>query len=128
MVANAGLGSNYFNLWLKANHYSVVQTNVLPTAGNVVSVVTAFAFGIYADRTGQRLYAIIAIQLLLVLSNTLLSIWSIPTGALLFAFYLSYISGAAQPIIIVRSHRIYEYYMRTEANMWLGLGSRAQWC
>ena len=101
MVANAGLGSQYFNLWLKAKGYSVVQTNVLPTAGNVVSVVTAFAFGIYADRTGNRLYALITVQLLLMLANILLSVWYIPKGALLFAFYLSYISSAAQPIIIV---------------------------
>lgn len=128
MVANAGLGSNYFNLWLKANHYSVVQTNVLPTAGNVVSVVAAFAFGIYADRIGKRLYAIIAVELLLILSNILLSVWDIPKGALLFAFYLSYISGAAQPIIIVSKHLWLGSYIQTMADQWLGLGSRAEWC
>lgn len=33
MVAEAGSGTSYFNLYLKAEGYSVVQTNVLPTIG-----------------------------------------------------------------------------------------------
>ncbi|KAJ0283621.1 hypothetical protein CBS470a_007236, partial [Colletotrichum nupharicola] len=31
MVAEAGSGTGYFNLYLKSEGYSVVQTNVLPT-------------------------------------------------------------------------------------------------
>ncbi len=100
-VANAGLGTNYFNLWLKAKGYSVAQTNVLPTAGNALSVVAAFFFGIIADRTGKRLPILIVIELLMMTSNVMLSVWNIKKGALLFAFYLSYVGGAAQPIIIV---------------------------
>ncbi|KAI5922270.1 major facilitator superfamily domain-containing protein [Camillea tinctor] len=100
MVAQAGSGTNYFNLWLKASGYSVVETNILPTAGNALSIVAAFSFGIIADATGHRLGAIIAVQLLVMLSNILLSIWNIPTAALLFAFYLSYVGAAAQPIVI----------------------------
>jgi hypothetical protein len=101
MVANASSGTNYFNLYLKKNHYSVVQTNVLPTAGNAIQVVAAFLFGILADRTGKRLYMIIIIEVLVLVSNILLSIWNVQKGALLFAFYLSYCGSAAQPIIIV---------------------------
>lgn len=101
MVANASSGTNYFNLYLKAKKYSVVQTNVLPTAGNAIQVVAAFFFGILADRTGKRLLMIIIIEALVLLSNILLSVWYIPKGALLFAFYLSYAGSAAQPIIIV---------------------------
>lgn len=33
MVGEADSGTNYFNLYLKAEGYSVVQTNVLPTIG-----------------------------------------------------------------------------------------------
>ncbi|KAJ0310845.1 hypothetical protein Brms1b_008473 [Colletotrichum noveboracense] len=33
MVAEAGSGTGYFNLYLKSEGYSVVQTNVLPTIG-----------------------------------------------------------------------------------------------
>ena len=101
MVANASSGTNYFNLYLKAKKYSVVQTNVLPTAGNAIQVVAAFFFGILADRTGKRLLIVIVIELLVLLSNILLSVWYIPKGPLLFAFYLSYAGSAAQPIIIV---------------------------
>ncbi|KAH9904477.1 major facilitator superfamily domain-containing protein [Xylariomycetidae sp. FL2044] len=100
MVAQSGSGTSYFNLWLKWAGYSVVDTNVLPTAGNVLSIVSAFVFGMIADFTGQRLSMIIVVQLLVMLSNILLSIWNIPTGALFFAFYLSYIGAAAQPIVI----------------------------
>ncbi|KAI1612754.1 major facilitator superfamily domain-containing protein [Exophiala viscosa] len=99
-VANAALGTNYFNLWLKAVGYSVAQVNVLPTAGNALSVVAAFLFGIIADRTGHRLLMLVIIELLMVVSNIMLSIWHIPKAALLFSFYLSYVGGAAQPIII----------------------------
>ncbi|KAJ9134340.1 Pantothenate transporter liz1 [Pleurostoma richardsiae] len=106
MVANASSGTNYFNLYLKKNHYSVVQTNVLPTAGNAIQVVAAFLFGILADRTGKRLYMIIIIEVLVLVSNILLSIWNVQKGALLFAFYLSYCGSAAQPIIIAWGHEL----------------------
>lgn len=33
MVAEAGSGTGYFNLYLKSEGYSVVQTNILPTIG-----------------------------------------------------------------------------------------------
>ncbi|KAI1077758.1 major facilitator superfamily domain-containing protein [Whalleya microplaca] len=106
MVAQAGSGTNYFNLWLKWAGYSVVNTNVLPTAGNALSVVAAFSFGIIADATGHRLATIIVVQLLVMLSNVLLSVWNIPTPALLFAFYLSYVGSAAQPIVIAWGHQL----------------------
>lgn len=103
MVAQAGTGTNFFNLYLKASGYSVVETNILPTAGSALSLVSAFIFGAIADATGYRLTTIIAIQLLVMLSNILLSIWYIPKSALLFAFYLSFVGAAAQPIVIVSS-------------------------
>lgn len=105
MVAQAGSGTNYFNLWLKSVGYSVVDTNILPTAGNALSIVSAFTFGIIADATGQRLPAIVTIQLLVMVANILLSVWYIPKGALLFANYLSYMGAAAQPIVIVSGIR-----------------------
>jgi MFS family permease len=100
-VAQSGSGTNYFNLYLKAKKYSVTDTNVLPTAGNAISVVAAFFFGIITDRTGHRLWMVIAVQILVLLSNILLSVWNLSTGVLLFAFYLSYAGAAAQPIVIV---------------------------
>ncbi|KAF2496501.1 MFS general substrate transporter [Lophium mytilinum] len=106
MVAQAGSGTNYFNLWLKAEKYSVVHINTLPTAGSAISVVAAFAFGIVADRTGHRWPAIVTIQVLVMISNILLSVWDISKGAKFFAFYLSYVGAAAQPIVIGWGHEL----------------------
>ncbi|OAP54783.1 hypothetical protein AYL99_11231 [Fonsecaea erecta] len=105
-VAESSTGTNYFNLWLKSSGWSVVQTNLLPTAGSAVSVVAAFIFGIIADRTGQRLSMTIVIQLLMFVSNVLLSVWHIPKGALMFANYLAFVGAAAQPIIIAWGHEL----------------------
>lgn len=101
MVAQAGSGTNYFNLWLKAIGYSVVDTNILPTAGSALSIVSAFVFGMIADATGRRLPTIIAVESIVMLANILLSVWYLPKGVILFANYLSYIGAAAQPIVIV---------------------------
>ncbi|KAI1870651.1 uncharacterized protein JN550_005194 [Neoarthrinium moseri] len=100
MVAQAGSGTNYFNLWLAAVDYSVVNTNILPTAGSALSIVSALTFGIIADATGQRLPAIITVELLVMMGNILLSVWYLPKGAILFANYIAYIGAAAQPIVI----------------------------
>jgi MFS family permease len=54
MVAQAAQGSSYFNLWLKAEGYTVVQVNTIPTAGNAFQVIASLFFGILADLTGRR--------------------------------------------------------------------------
>ncbi|KAJ4242840.1 hypothetical protein NW757_011735 [Fusarium falciforme] len=90
MVAQAGSGTGYFNLYLKAEGYSVVQTNVLPTAGNAISVVAAFLAGGIVDATQARLTTSVIIQLAVAVSNILLAVWYIPNGARLFAYFLSH--------------------------------------
>ncbi|CAK7199883.1 hypothetical protein SEUCBS139899_002569 [Sporothrix eucalyptigena] len=99
-VSMAGQGTSYFNLWLQHAGYSVVKVNVLPTAGNALSIVAAFFFGIIVDRTGHRLVSLLVILMTLFVSNILLSVWHIPNWAILFANYLAYIDSAAQPIVI----------------------------
>ncbi|KAI8653906.1 MFS domain-containing protein [Fusarium sp. Ph1] len=106
MVAQAGSGTGYFNLYLKAEGYSVVQTNVLPTAGNAISVVAAFLAGGIVDATQARLTTSVIIQLAVAVSNILLAVWYIPNGARLFAYLLSYVGSAAQPIIISWGHHL----------------------
>ncbi|KAI8712418.1 MFS domain-containing protein [Fusarium sp. LHS14.1] len=106
MVAQAGSGTGYFNLYLKAEGYSVVQTNVLPTAGNAISVVAAFTAGMIVDATQARPTMSVIIQLAVVVSNILLAVWYIPNGARLFAYFLSYVGSAAQPIIISWGHHL----------------------
>uniref|UniRef100_A0A8H7N0L7 Major facilitator superfamily (MFS) profile domain-containing protein n=1 Tax=Bionectria ochroleuca TaxID=29856 RepID=A0A8H7N0L7_BIOOC len=100
MVAQSGSGTGYFNLYLKDAGYSVVQTNVLPTAGSAISVVAAFLAGSIVDATGARFTVSVIIQLAVLVSNILLAVWSIPEGAKMFAYFLSYVGAAAQPIII----------------------------
>jgi ACS family pantothenate transporter-like MFS transporter len=101
MVAACHTATSYFNLWLKAEGYSVVQRNTLPTAGNAVAIVVTLTWGILADRTGQRYILITVLLVLMMVSNIMLSIWNIPKGALMFAFYLSYAGSATSPVLIV---------------------------
>jgi ACS family pantothenate transporter-like MFS transporter len=88
MIAACHTATSYFNLWLKAEGYSVSKINYLPT-------------GMIADRTGQFYWLIISLTLVMILSNILLSVWTIPTSALLFAYYISYAGSAATPVLIV---------------------------
>ncbi|TDZ30104.1 Pantothenate transporter liz1 [Colletotrichum spinosum] len=101
MVAEAGSGSGYFNLYLKAEGYSVVKTNILPT------IVSAFAVGWLSDATGNRVLTVVFVQALVLVSNVLLAVWNVPKAALLAAFYLSYTGGAAQPVLLVATGNIF---------------------
>lgn len=101
MIAACHTATSYFNLWLKAEGYSVSKINYLPTGGNALAIVVTLAWGMIADRTGQFYWLIISLQFLMILSNILLSIWTIPKSALLFAYYISYAGSAATPVLIV---------------------------
>ncbi|KAJ4299477.1 hypothetical protein N0V90_004722 [Kalmusia sp. IMI 367209] len=109
MVAEAGSGTNYFNLYLKAEKYSVVKVNILPTIepytehelteilpGNAIQIVAAFTVGWLSDSTGSRVSTVIFVQVIVL-------------AALLAAFYLSYVGGAAQPVVISYGHEITQW-------------------
>jgi ACS family pantothenate transporter-like MFS transporter len=100
MVAACHSATSYFNLWLKATGYSVEKINYLPTGGNALNIVVTVTCGIIADHTGQKYWMIVVIQLLMMFSNVLLSVWDIPKSALMFSYYLSYCGSAATPILI----------------------------
>ncbi|OJJ00878.1 hypothetical protein ASPVEDRAFT_71042 [Aspergillus versicolor CBS 583.65] len=100
MVAQAGQGSGFFNLWLKDQGYSTAQVNTIPTAGNAISVIASLFFGTIADRTGTRKQTSAVVCIIVIVANIMLSVWDIPRPALLFAFFLSFVSAAAQPLII----------------------------
>jgi ACS family pantothenate transporter-like MFS transporter len=101
MIAACHTATSYFNLWLKAEGYSVSKINYLPTGGNALAIVVTLAWGMIADRTGQFYWLVISLQFLMILSNILLSVWTIPKSALLFAYYISYAGSAATPVLIV---------------------------
>jgi ACS family pantothenate transporter-like MFS transporter len=106
MVAACHTATSYFNLWLKASGYSVEKTNYLPTGGNALNIVFTVTCGIIADHTGANYSMIVAIQLLMMFSNILLTVWHIPKSALMFAYYLSYCGSAATPILISWATRL----------------------
>jgi ACS family pantothenate transporter-like MFS transporter len=101
MVANAGLGPQFFNLWLKAEKYSVVLVNTIPTAGSALQVIFALIFGTIADATGRRMDTANVASVLTLMTNIMLAIWYIPKSALWFAFFFSFIANSVQPVIIV---------------------------
>ncbi|KAE9377496.1 MFS general substrate transporter [Stipitochalara longipes BDJ] len=109
MVANAGLGPSFFNLWLKAEKYSVVLINTIPTAGSALQVIFAISFGTIADLTGKRKHTANVVSVLTLVANIILSIWYVPKGALWFAFFFSFVSSSAQPIIIAWGHEITQH-------------------
>lgn len=49
------------------------------------------------------------VQVLVLVSNIILTIWNVPKAALLAAFYLSYTGGAAQPVVISYGHEITQW-------------------
>ncbi|TDZ22279.1 Pantothenate transporter liz1 [Colletotrichum orbiculare MAFF 240422] len=106
MVAACHTATSYFNLWLKHAGYSVVQTNILPTGGSALNIVCTVIWGIVADHTGKNYLMIVIVQAFMILSNVLLSVWTIPKGALMFAYYLSYAGSAATPVLISWANRL----------------------
>lgn len=101
MVAACHTATSYFNLWLKAEGYSVQKINYLPTGGNALAIVITVAWGMIADRTKQYYWLILSLTLLMIVANILLSVWDIPKSALMFAYYISYAGSACTPVLIV---------------------------
>ncbi|OAA64319.1 Major facilitator superfamily domain, general substrate transporter [Niveomyces insectorum RCEF 264] len=88
----------YMNLWLKAEHYSVVQVNQLPTG--------IYGINIVASWLGTTLAAIYPtwiiytiVEVCCVFSTICMVIWKIPKGLKFFAWYLFGVSGCASPIL-----------------------------
>ncbi|BCS17496.1 uncharacterized protein APUU_10324A [Aspergillus puulaauensis] len=106
MIAACHTATSYFNLWLKAAGYSVSKINTLPTGGNALAIVTTITWGILADHTAQYYWLITGLLLTMMLSNILLSVWYIPKGGLMFAYYLSYAGSAGTPVLISWATRV----------------------
>lgn len=82
---------------------------MLPQKGNAIQIVAAFAVGWLSDATGSRVWTVVLVQVLVLVSNIILTIWNVPKAALLAAFYLSYTGGAAQPVVISYGHEITQW-------------------
>ncbi|KAG4031712.1 hypothetical protein MFRU_008g00750 [Monilinia fructicola] len=106
MSMNCHSATNYFNLWLEAEDYSVVKRNILPTAGNALTIVVEMAYGIIADRVGKRFLLVNVLMAIMMVSNIMLSIWNIPKPALMAAYYLSYAGTATTPVLIAWGNQL----------------------
>ncbi|PIA93274.1 Pantothenate transporter FEN2 [Cercospora beticola] len=106
MIAACHTATSYFNLWLKAEGYSVDKINYLPTGGNALAIVVTLAWGMLADRTGKFYWLIVSLLGVMILSNILLSVWNIPKAALMFAYYISYAGSATTPVLIAWASKL----------------------
>ncbi|KAK9386876.1 major facilitator superfamily domain-containing protein [Lipomyces mesembrius] len=70
----------YMNLWLAAVGYDVQMTNILPTIGNAIALVSAYFFAILSDLTRWRWQISIVTLLPYVFGNLVLGIWNVPFG------------------------------------------------
>ncbi|KAK9490619.1 major facilitator superfamily domain-containing protein [Lipomyces doorenjongii] len=70
----------YMNLWLQAVGYDVQMTNILPTIGNAISLVSGYIFAILSDITRWRWQLSILTLLPYVFGNLVLAIWDVPFG------------------------------------------------
>lgn len=82
---------------------------MLPQKGNAIQIAAAFAVGWLSDATGSRVWTVVLVQVLVLVSNMILTIWNVRKAALLAAFYLSYTGGAAQPVVISYGHEMTQW-------------------
>jgi ACS family pantothenate transporter-like MFS transporter len=82
------------NLWLKAENYSVQMTNILPTIGNAIALVSAYFFAIISDITRWRWQLAIVTLLPYVFGNLVLGIWNVPFG---WKFAANIVPNIGQP-------------------------------
>ncbi|KAK9460866.1 major facilitator superfamily domain-containing protein [Lipomyces oligophaga] len=100
-LGNFGSSYSYFNLWLSATgRYSVEQVNILPTAGNAISIVITYTFSLLSDFTGRRGSLAFLVTLIPFFTNICLAVWDISFNFKLAVNLINYASWSSQPIII----------------------------
>ncbi|CAK7214554.1 hypothetical protein SCUCBS95973_002186 [Sporothrix curviconia] len=85
-------------LWLKAEGYSVVQVNRLPTVISAINIVASWlGTTLAAIYPSWIIYTFVSVCC--VFSTICMIIWNIPTGLKFFAWYLYGVYGCASPIL-----------------------------
>ncbi|KAF4778692.1 pantothenate transporter liz1 [Colletotrichum scovillei] len=79
----------YFAIWLKAEKFSVVDRNVIPTGSKLISAFCIILWGFLSDYTGSRFALIICPLLLALIPNGILAFWPPSVQLKLFAFLTS---------------------------------------
>ncbi|KAI1143202.1 pantothenate transporter liz1 [Hypoxylon sp. FL0543] len=81
--------NSYFGIWLKAEGYSVVDRNVIPTGSKLISAACIVLWGFLSDYTGSRFALIIGPLIYALLPNGILAFWPSSTQLKEFAFLTS---------------------------------------
>ncbi|KKY35124.1 putative pantothenate transporter [Diaporthe ampelina] len=90
--------SQYMNLWLKAEGFSTVKVNELPTGTYAITALASWLGATLAAIYPS--WAIYSIETTCVLFSTIcMIIWNIPKPLKFFAWYLFGVSGCASPIL-----------------------------
>lgn len=78
--------SGYFGIWLKAEGFSIVDRNIIPTGTNLISGFCVLMWGFLSDYTGSR-FAFVLLPLTYgLIPNGILAFWPASQDAKLFAF------------------------------------------
>ncbi|KAL4787746.1 major facilitator superfamily domain-containing protein [Aspergillus varians] len=79
-------GNGFFAIWLKSEHFSVTERNVIPTGTSLISAACVVLWGFLSDYTGSR-FAWVLIPLIYgLLPNGILAFWPESTALKEFAF------------------------------------------
>ncbi|KAK9460868.1 major facilitator superfamily domain-containing protein [Lipomyces oligophaga] len=99
-IGNFGSSYSYFNLWLKATgRYSVEQINILPTAGNAISIVVTYSFSLLSDITRRRATFAFAATVIPFFTNICLAVWNISFNFKLAVNLINYAGWSYQPVL-----------------------------
>ncbi|KAL1624844.1 hypothetical protein SLS54_003567 [Diplodia seriata] len=86
LYGSACQASNYFGIWLKSEHYSVVDRNIIPTGTNLISAACVVLWGFLSDYTGSRFAFIVGPLTYGLIPNGILAAWPASIQLKEFAF------------------------------------------
>ncbi|RDW77002.1 putative major facilitator superfamily permease-3 [Coleophoma cylindrospora] len=89
----------FFGLWLKAEGYSVVNINNIPTILGAVNFVFMLTSGYAADIIGSRVPVTAFVGCCLTFCYIIFAIWDVPSGLKMFAFCLTGCYGCFSPLL-----------------------------
>ncbi|KAJ5894162.1 hypothetical protein N7495_005853 [Penicillium taxi] len=78
--------SGYFAIWLKAEGFSVVERNIIPTGTSLISATCVVLWGFLSDYTGSRFTWVLIPLIFALLPNGILAFWPASLRLKEFAF------------------------------------------
>ncbi|KAH8113343.1 MFS general substrate transporter [Phellopilus nigrolimitatus] len=99
--------NNLMGQWLKAiGGYSVEQTDYYPSGQTAFAIVSTLVCATWTDYTRARWPVLVYMSIALIVSSILILIWSTPTAAKFFAYYLAGASYAGQATTFAWANQI----------------------